>query len=567
MGDEMDNTTNELKDEIRKIRFKHDSVGAKIGTSEGTLLFESMVANEEFAKFQGVIGELVFALNGELLKKKAPIFSNFLSRADLLDFPGVARYEKNRLVLSKEDLAGEARPKIFTEILKRGKTAAIVATAGKIPTIDSFCILSQIYNFPSNPDQLTSGVRAWMDGLGYHWPPVDSQQLPLNLVLTFCGQFVNDVIINGIRIGVDRGFGKMTILGEIAQPGVAKHFLTTYPEFSDRGGEIKGDASQKAHAGEQIANSADFKRRFNGNTNTLDEMIRNGGTDYLFATLQKQVETSGRLNQIARQLEDCARVLRELLAEANPPDDSNSELRRKEIESWRKGIKAALERNRLAKPNGEVPADMSFSLRRLLQVEAVHLDPIPLNCKPLQLDEYLETQFTHWRQSSLNRGLSLEEVGLDDPAKANRVLGYLCDYAIRHCEIIPWIKANFAWLNEISEARQAQQFLALKMADKLALGNEPRPAHRDFSREAFTTKPDPKSNEVQTRLDGQSVLEQQVASIDNDLNSPHYLAFIGPFLKHLENVQQAHSSGRGPQIGDPELVALSLKLKSQLLAS
>jgi hypothetical protein len=555
----------DLRQEIRNIQAKIADDEAKIGLVGGERLFRRPDPDEEFALFQGVIGELVFPLNRTVLEQKAPVFSEFLATADLLDFPGVARYEKTQVQLSRQDLAGEARPRIFTDVLKRGKTAAIVGTAGKIPTIDSFCILSKIDNFPPNTDQLASGVRAWMQGMGHEeWPPIPGRRMPLNLVLTFCGQVVNDVVVNGAAMGIDRAFGKMANLGALADPEISTSFLVTYAEFPDKGGRIMHEERQVARARNEIAESGDFKRRFAGNIKTLDEMIANGGTDYLFAALRDQVKASERPAHIARQVRKCAESLKELLTEASPPEQKNGEVRRREIEAWRMGIVDALERSRRQAPNGDAAAAVSWGLRRLLQVEAEELEPIPLNCIAMVLNDYIESQFARWRQKSLGRLPSLEQIGFDDHAKATRVLGYLCDYAVHHAQIIPWIRANFGRLNEFNEARQARRFLALRIEDALAFGASPRPAHRAFSDAPFTMKPDPEADLIQPRLHAFAAAEEQEPSVESDRHSPHYLGFISPFLQHLEQVRDAGPGGRPAQVGDHELLQLAGKLGNDL---
>ena len=554
-----DEMVEKLRKEIREVKCKVTGTEVLIGGSEGTALFAS--SDEAFALFQGVIGELVFPLNRSAFPERSKGFCEFLNNTDLLDFPGVARSESTQALLTKRDLEGAEHAKILTQVLKRGKTAAIADASGRVPTIDSFCILSRIDNFPSNTAQLTSGVRSWLKGLGLEdWPPRENNLLPLNFVFTFSATMVNDVIKDP-TLGLDRFFEKIGNIGAISKPSISRQFLVTYPEFPTKGGQVDQRSPEKLELAErQIAQSADFKGRFSANAETLHEMIENGGTDFLLRSLREQVAGSKRSTQIASQLDGCADRIKALLVQASPTNPETAALRQQEIQSWRDAIVNALESNRKQFPNKDAPAQISENLRRLLNVPPDDLQPIPLRCAAMVLDEYVETQFERWRQIGLRQIASPGKLGFKDSAQATRILGYLYEHAIGLGQIIPWIRANFGSISDNNEARWARRFLALKMSDTLAFGADSRPPHRQFSQSEFAVKPDPTSNQVQPRLHGFAIAEREQPSIENDRLSPHYLGFIAQFLRHLDSVGAGGSRERPPQSGDLELIVLTREL-------
>src|SRR5262249_14779603 len=136
--------------------------GQRLGASE-----------EQFCNFQGLVWELVVPINREQLKPGP--FRELLETADLLDFPGVGRDEKNESnrLNGHPQLYTSAHPedhacppqRFYSDIVKRGKTASIVATYSRRLTIDSFSVLQNLDNDePSNHavDQITNGIRTWL---------------------------------------------------------------------------------------------------------------------------------------------------------------------------------------------------------------------------------------------------------------------------------------------------------------------------------------------------------------------------------------------------------------------
>ncbi|MES2571076.1 MAG: hypothetical protein V4710_13600, partial [Verrucomicrobiota bacterium] len=151
-----------------------------LGTGPGSKLFQSA---EEFGYFQGLVWELRIPLRREVLAQRAPVLCDFLSTADLLDFPGVANAYGSAEKRTDEQIGGSLLIGL-TEVLKRGKTASIVVSRARSLDIDGFSLLMRVSRFPAQPKQLNTGIRSWLQAFGQPWPP-QNKSMPLNLVLTF----------------------------------------------------------------------------------------------------------------------------------------------------------------------------------------------------------------------------------------------------------------------------------------------------------------------------------------------------------------------------------------------
>ena len=542
---------NTLRRRIQQMSIEVSSDAVKIGFGPGERLFASDDNCFSFALFQGIVRELVFPLRRDFLQKHSPLFCHFLETSDLLDFPGVARYTDNQNKLTKEALAGDGRSKLYTEILKRGKTAAIVAATARHPAIDGFSLLVNIRDFPSNTDQLTAGIRCWFEGLGKSWPP-ESRHLPINLVMTFCGQFINDVVQSGEAIGYDRAFGKIANLGILSEPKVAKYFLITYPEFDDRGGKINATQDQKNIACQQISASGDFRQRFGDNAGTLEAMVKDGGTDYLFRSLENQARQSSRKTLLASRSEGAIENLKALMNSACPAEVLASEQRKTEINTWIEGMKESVRKHRRADFNGDATVQVSGILRQFLNVPADILEAIPGQAVTSDLRSYVEKQFEKWRQDRLAKVKDLSEIGLSDHSIASRVLGYLCHYALDHGQIELWLRHEFRYVVTREEAKHARHFLALKMSETLVRGIAPQVEHRPFAGEGGSIS-DSEPAFIIPRLRAYARNEERIGVERDDLQSPHHLGFIQPFILHLETIKDMPGRTRPHQPGDSEL--------------
>src|SRR5205085_12457577 len=63
--------------------------------------------------------------------------------------------------LDVNNLTPDNEPLLLTRVLKRGKTASIVASYASSLRIDAFLLLNRADRHPSQPIQLATGLSAW----------------------------------------------------------------------------------------------------------------------------------------------------------------------------------------------------------------------------------------------------------------------------------------------------------------------------------------------------------------------------------------------------------------------
>lgn len=284
---------------------------------------------EQFSNFQGLVWELVVPINTDNLKPGP--FRDLIETSDVLDFPGVGRDEKNetnRLNANPGQLgADKGKPctieSFYSDIVKRGKTASIVATYSRRLTVDSFSILQNIdKDEPSNhaTDQLTNGIRTWMRNMAPGFTEGAGQRpsgVFLNLGLTFWGEFVQQSKPDKIsNFETRRKF--YSKLGLISDPEVVTVFALNYHWIRDPRVKFTQPFTKGAPLYERVVGEPDFQRLFKNpiSVESLEEMTADlerggsGGADFLFGQLRIQVlslaeadrasrfaSISGRLNQ------------------------------------------------------------------------------------------------------------------------------------------------------------------------------------------------------------------------------------------------------------------------------
>lgn len=155
----------------------------------------------EYAMTQALVWEVVLPVNLDNLPDTPG--KMLLAEVDILDFPGVGKdslNETSRLNLDVSDQAGGKVPEggaapsfpvdFFGKILKRGKTASVVANYARRRNIDSFAILQSLKSdtAPSAEmvGQILEGCTTWARYSGYETN--GDEPVPLHFILTFWGQ-------------------------------------------------------------------------------------------------------------------------------------------------------------------------------------------------------------------------------------------------------------------------------------------------------------------------------------------------------------------------------------------
>ena len=167
----------------------------------------------------------------------------------------------------------------------------------------------------------------------------------------------------------------------------------------------------------------------------------------------------------------------------------------------------------------------------MLNVEPELLEPIPLASQSPDWRATSKAQLLRWRELRKGRDGDWGYLGLKDAAATSRHLGYLADHVLLRGNLHRWLRENLDHLNDHLEATQARRFLAVRMAEMICFGVEGRPAHRGFTDDIRRRQRT--ADAIQPRLRGYAEREQQEPEARDDRQSPHYLGFLKPFLKHL----------------------------------
>ena len=310
---------------------------------------------------------------------------------------------------------------------------------------------------------------------------------------------------------------------------------------------IRRSPAFRAHFGDEIES---FLAMVHGGGPAGD-----GGTDYLLNELCRQAGASRLPQLLHARLASLQKQFVLLLNEALPLSVDSESFRRGELASWRAALREAVSRFREAHAKADAAAHVSGQLRRLLNVEAELLEPIPLVADGPDWPDYIERQFVRWRNTQKGTDGDWLELGLKDAAVTSRHLGYLADYAMRHGGLARWLRESLGHLGEYAEAAHARRFLAIRMAQAVCFGIGACRLHRQFDG-GQVTAPEVQAATIQPRLHGYAAREQCDSDKRLDEESPHYQGFIAPFLEHLQRVHDAPASPPELQPEDVELARL-----------
>ncbi len=533
-------------DKVRRLVYHDDGspAGATLGDAGGAGGVRLAENEADFGLFQGLVWQLTVPVRRDVLQPMAPVLADFLETADLLDFPGVANAHASADRITDEQLAAQPG-RILTEVLKRGKTASVVVSSARNLDIDGFSLLMRIGKFPAQPVQLVAGVRSWLHGYGEDLPPRD-KRLPINLVLTFGANLVNQVITTGTaRQGLGPSFDQLKGLGHLSQPNVVTTFATNYPQFPD--GHLVGTPTDQQNALHLIEADEAFRHQFGDNAASFEAMLTtpDGGRDYFFRHLREQAANSTRPRLLGERRETLTETLSGLRQEALPGANDAAGQRNADLDAWVKAMQTILAERARDHPDQDAAAWLSRRLRALLNVDPEKLDPLPLKALPNKVSfrAFIEKQLRGW-VADRSRVPEATETGLRDAAHANRMLGYLVE-ATDVAAIEGFLKDDLGYLTARADALHARRFLAGKMGTELLQGRARPTAHRplDASRGSV--------NEVLVAL------AKKEDAQDFDLKTaPHFLSVIEPFWKRLEQVKTAGVGQRPPQPGDAEFAAI-----------
>jgi hypothetical protein len=522
---------------------------------------------EEYANLQGLVWELVIPINLDHLNPGP--FRELLTDADLLDFPGVGRDEKNETnrlnvqpalfpaAKAEQDCTPQ---RFYSDIVKRGKTASIVATYSRRLTVDSFSILQNIdKDEPSNhaTDQLTNGVRTWLRNMapgfteGAGQPP---EGVSLNLGLTFWGEFVDQSKPDrAANFEMRRKFyGK---LGVISDPGVATVFALNYHWIKSPRVKFTQPFKRGTELFERVVAETEFQRLFRKpvSVESLQVMTDDleqggsGGADFMFGKLREQVaarpaaERAARFGPVTRRLTTTLKSLlgwRHLQA---PRDESDTRIQ--ELDAFVARLQGAIQ-NR-----GEADVRIaSHALRELLNVDPEGLS-LPATGRDGLTSGYVEKLFNEWKNRQvqrydewIRRGCTGEpdwsRLGVKNREDIDRVLEALITSLGRQptAEVAALAQRCWDTIPGRDEHRQQhlRRYLAIEMTNRLLY----------------------KSPEKRAAVTVWRAAGSRTVTAPTGVATPAYASFIGPFVERQLGAIKRHLTPvvlRPPLHGDAGL--------------
>lgn len=524
-----------------------------LGMEEGSSLFENV---EQFAFFQALVWELVVPVNGTRLSQAGPevqSFASLLSATDILDFPGVSNIgtggddRLNDAIVSKN-----GSHLLFSHFLKRGKTSAMVAATARSRHIDGFCLLFRTMGPIARPGLICDGIRTWWRfHTGEDLNAQNTDSPPVNIVLTFFAEFLNDVLRNPQITRFSLAFEKLRSLGTISSTEISRYFAVAFPKY-ERLTFPAGSVSTQEMA---MASLEEAVLRIMSDSETgallkdadiLRRCIHDNGVSNLLENLTAQANAVQGTKRLRKHLLNAQQELRQLIDEAAPGDALEQSRRQELLNKWDIEIRSRLGLNGAF--NQQASESMSHGIRRLLTVLPDDLESLPVNLVDGGRDPkvYLQLQLVRWREKDRS-DFDPHQSGLNDSGDAARILAYFCE-SIDLEHAIEWLRINFGWISDRSVARDSRRYLALYLTDRLMISdtNVPR---------KYRSLESGNGNDAYTAL--RKLAEAEALTSGTASSScPHFLSVISPFLIRIAELGTRSGAGRPPQPGDQELTAI-----------
>ncbi|MEY4489310.1 MAG: hypothetical protein RIQ79_1818 [Verrucomicrobiota bacterium] len=411
----------------------------------------------EFAMTQALVWELILPVNVEHLPESPG--KNLLKQVDILDFPGVGKdnlNETSRLNFQVSDQAGGRAPEggktpsfpsdFFGKILKRGKTASVVANYATRRNIDSFAILQALKSdtAPSAEmvGQILEGCATWARCTGYEAIP-EGPALPLHFILTFWGQRVANFSASSSSNFRNAVSKHIESYGWVRTR--ATSWALNYHWFRDQQGQRISSVDMKhfTHGSDvyqTVTQEPEFLSVFGNPVSRLsfDAMLKEerGGLDYFLTELSNEL---GRIDSDARnQRLDTLYARQERALDAlcawpylRPPQDERDD-RIDTLVAFRRAILES------SAPFGEAKVrGVAHALRELLGVDAEQLPPVDLDSEKLTpafvdlaFNQWISQQtarYQAWRAGTATQGPDWSLLGVPNAESVSRVLQKLVE--------------------------------------------------------------------------------------------------------------------------------------------
>lgn len=545
-----------LADKILKIGRKLDNQGNMfLEVGSGDAAFNDLFS---YALLQSAVWELVIPINKKRLESFTTVttagtpdaiaFRDLLSQTDILDFPGVSNIGQggdDRIFSSVIQKKGQHL--LFSHLVKRGKTSAMVAASASRSHVDGFCLLVRAQSPLARPGILNDSMRSWQSEFTGRNSPV------VNVLVTFFGDLIKDAIRNPDRTSFKGAFNGIDALSSsfIETGNVFPVCFHKYEDLipknvwdAENGDPVVGETLDKIEeAAGRLVEDDDFSRLFGTDINrVLDAAcVKEGGVSSVVGHLISQTRNLNKNDHFKSLVEGIQFSLLRLLEMARPGKESELERKKHLLE------KIGNEIQKKIKSNGSYSdaqgKKVSYAIRSFVTFNENELDSVPLRVarSPESGKLYLLEQVQKWaeRQSRPH-----PDLGIRNPSDAANLANYVAA-GMSLPETLHWLTENFGTITRANAAQDARRYLSVCLTEQIL----PRPEYRSSN-----------DNSGKGQLSPESIV-QMIASAEAGQSSsesccPHYLGVIAPFLERLVSLTTLSIGERPEQEGDKELIQL-----------
>ena len=200
--------------------------------------------------------------------------------------------------------------------------------------IDSFCLLNKSRDQVASSDQLYQGVQLVGICLRRRVRFRKRKVSSLNFILTFFSDLANDLITNPNSEKFSHSLDKLKALRNLVNPSLVNFFAVNYSKYG--GFRSAGDATTSASENEilnaknQMLSNAVIRKTFGENLNSIEQVFseRDGGVEFLFASLLSQMESENNYLNFDARKEGLKQSILSMLREALPTESEEDERRK-----------------------------------------------------------------------------------------------------------------------------------------------------------------------------------------------------------------------------------------------
>ncbi len=521
-----------IRDKIRSIRWREDDGKILIDCGQNG---KGDLSGDTFGLFQALVGELIVPIMKDSIDASKVKFLNFMSKNDLLDFPGVPQQDQaaKEAMLDLSQIKQDD-PILLTRLFKRGKTLSMVASKSKDISVDSFLILCRSDRPVSKPQIISSGIDQWLKCFDKDFrglQPNAQMPLPIHINLTFFSVILNNAHQAGVA-NLDEVAKRLDDLGVLSSArSNAKFHLTTYKHLPDgQLGNWSSDESNCSALRQNIVGNETFIRRLPDIENSLKSVIEadDGGTETMFDRLSG-IDSKTRFQLYRKTIESDKASLEALIRDNLPgPVDAQAQAITKIVADVENSIRAVLGRNDI-----KTLRRLGEGIRELSSISLDIFEPLPLpdalQDNPNAFMDYVLRHLEKWSAEKMKSSEAFfrEHFGLDNQSKLRTFMDALVSSA--------------------DTDTLAQEIDTMATSLEIPLQDLRIPLTYAFSNSIL--------HGGMFRSDTHRANHTEILTAlgRNHETHPFYLMIVSPFLVRLEKAKNAQPQQRGKQKGDDEL--------------